>query len=86
MNDRFGMDSATPAAAPYAQVPLQILHGSGAFLYASANCFVIHCFADANKHSDKRNETQSHVNTVRQKLIKKCAFSGQIPEIQRPNR
>lgn len=84
MNDSFCMYSTPSAATSYTQISLQVFQASGAFIHASTNCFVIHCFADANKHSDKRNETQSHVKAVHPILIKKMHFPARMQRMSAP--
>ena len=64
LDDDFGVHPATPTATTHAQVLFQVLDAASALIHRPTDGFVIHSFADANKHSPKRNETQSHVNTV----------------------
>ena len=72
----FGMNSTSTTACAHTQVLFQILHGSSALVHSSTDGFVIHSFTDANKHIPRRNETQSHVNSVLIENAKKIGIFG----------
>ena len=73
----FGMNSTSTTACAHTQVLFKILSVPWDLAPRFVlHCFFIHSFTDANKHIPRRNETQSHVNSVLIENAKKIGIFG----------